>query len=278
MQAQRRALLPVIMTFEPHPAAVLAAAAPSLLMTLEHKVDLLLRIAPELRVIVQPFDKDFARIEAEQFVQRILLETLKARFVLVGSNFHFGRARRGTPELLGTLAADWHFEAEAFALSGDQAGIYSSSRVRAELAAGNLRAVTQVLGRPYALTGIVVAGDGRGRELQFPTANLEQIAEALPPTGVYACIVDEITEEHGGKRIGWGVMSLGPRPTVNRGATTEVHVLDFSGDLYGRRLRIHMIQRLRDIEKFADLPSLRAQIEKDVVAARALLGAMSSSP
>jgi riboflavin kinase/FMN adenylyltransferase len=272
-QCRVRALVPVVMTFDPHPAAVLATAAPPILTTTERKVDLLLRLAPELNVIVQPFDKEFAKIEAEDFVKRILLQTLGARFVLVGSNFHFGRARRGTPDLLRALADQWRFEAEAFELSGDQTGTFSSNRVRSELADGNMLNVAKVLGRPHAITGVVVSGDGRGKKLDFPTANLEQIAESLPPAGVYVCIVDEVTSKQGALRVGLGVMSLGARPTVNRDFSTEVHVLDFSGDLYKKRLRIHVVQRLRSIMKFPDVSRLRAQIVEDISVARNLLAA-----
>jgi len=217
-----------------------------------------------LKVIVQPFDIEFSKIEAETFVERILLQGLGARYVLVGKNFHFGRARRGTPELLRALSQRWGFEAEAYELSGDTDGVYSSSRARAELSAGNMESVTHILGRPHAFTGIVVTGDARGRELGFRTANLEGIQEGLPPEGIYACIVSEAAPGAPLRHLGIGAMSLGHRPTVNRGFAVEVHLLDFSEDLYQRRLRVHVLKRLRGIEKFDNLEQLRTQIDIDI--------------
>jgi riboflavin kinase/FMN adenylyltransferase len=267
-QAKVRSLAPVLMTFDPHPALVLTSKAPALLTTTERKIDLILEIAPELSVIVQPFDAGFSRIEAEDFVNRILLGSLNARYVLVGKNFHFGRARRGTPELLRNMSETGGFEAEAFELSGDLQGEYSSSRARAELAAGNMEGVTHILGRPHAITGFVVEGDARGRELGFRTANLEGIEEALPPEGIYACLVCDATRSVPPTMVGIGAMSLGPRPTVNRGFAVEVHVLDYQGDLYEKRLRVHILHRLRGIERFQTLEELAVQIALDVANTR----------
>ena len=256
------------MTFDPHPAAVLTSAAPVLLTSTERKIDLILLEAPQLKIIVQPFDTEFSRIEAEVFVERILLQSLKARYVLVGKNFHFGRGRRGTPELLRALSSQWAFSAEAFELSGDIDGTFSSSRARSELLAGNMEGVAHVLGRPHAITGLVVPGDGRGRVLGFPTANLAAIEEGLPPEGVYTCFVSEVARGHAPRRLGLGVMSLGMRPTVNSGFAVEVHLLDANEDLYGKRLRVHMVHRLRGIERFADVDALKTQIAVDIAQTR----------
>jgi riboflavin kinase/FMN adenylyltransferase len=131
--------------------------------------------------------------------------------------------------------------------------------------------VTHILGRPHAITGWVVPGDARGRELGFRTANLERIQEGLPPEGIYTCLVCEAAPGEPAKQLGMGVMSLGPRPTVNRGFAVEVHIIDYSGDLYSKRLRIHVLQRLRGIEKFGSLEMLKTQIELDVERARSLV-------
>jgi riboflavin kinase/FMN adenylyltransferase len=260
--------MPVAMTFAPHPATVLSAAAPILLTTTERKIELMLQVTPRLNIVVQPFDSEFSKIEAEAFVEQILLQSLNARYVLVGKNFHFGRGRRGTPELLRALSDQKGFIAEAFELSGDTSGTFSSSRARRELVVGNVEGVAHVLGRPHAITGIVVRGDGRGREFGFPTANLAEIEEGLPSEGVYTCIVCDATLAQPVRSLGLGVLSIGPRPTVNRGFATEVHVLDFSADLYAKRLRVHIIQRLREIERFASVNALLAQIQTDVEVAR----------
>lgn len=267
-QATARSLMPIAMTFAPHPATVLSAKAPILLTTTERKIELMLQVAPRLNIVVQPFDSEFSKIEAEVFVEQILLQSLNARYVLVGKNFHFGRARRGTPELLRALSDQKGFIAEAFELSGDNSGTFSSSRARSELIAGNVEGVAHVLGRPHAITGIVVPGDRRGRELGFPTANLAEIEEGLPSEGVYTCIVCDATLAQPVRSLGLGVMSIGPRPTVGSGFATEVHVLDFSADLYTKRLRVHIIHRLRNIERFDSIEVLRVQIETDVEVAR----------
>jgi riboflavin kinase/FMN adenylyltransferase len=256
------------MTFDPHPATVLSKVAPTLLTSTERKVELLLAMSPDLRIIVQPFDAAFSRIEAEAFVSEVLLKSLRARYVLVGKNFHFGRGRRGNHELLTRLSASLGFTAQAFELSGDVEGTFSSSRARSELLKGRLENVASVLGRPHAISGVVVTGDGLGRQLGFPTANLAQIVEGLPPPGVYAVMVDELTMAGQVARLGNGVMSIGPRPTVNLGEAVEVHLLDCNGDFYGKRLRVHLIQRLRDIEKFASIEALQTQIRADIEEAR----------
>jgi riboflavin kinase/FMN adenylyltransferase len=267
-KASEASLLPVAMTFHPHPAGVLSGRTLPLLTTTERKVELLLQCATNLHVIVQPFDHAFAQIEAEDFVERILLGSLRARFIVVGNNFHFGRARRGTPALLQDLAGKLGFAAQTFGLSGDAAGSFSSSRVRTDIAAGNLEQAAQILGRPHAISGVVVQGDQRGRSIGFPTANLAETSEVLPPVGVYGCVVDELVAGQPPRRLSTGVMNIGPRPTVNRGFSVEVHLLDFCADLYAKWLRVHIIEHLRGVERFADLPALRRQIAADISAAR----------
>jgi riboflavin kinase / FMN adenylyltransferase len=267
-EARSRSLMPVAMTFDPHPATVLGNVAMTLLTSTARKAELLGAMDPELRIIVQPFDAAFSRIEAEAFVSDVLLKSLRARYVLVGKNFHFGRGRRGNHELLKELSQKLNFTAQAFELSGDVDGSFSSSRARSELLRGRLDNVAAVLGRPHAITGYVIAGAGLGRQLGFPTANLSQIAEGLPSPGVYTCIVDDVTADGPAVRLAMGVMSIGPRPTVNLGDSVEVHLLDHSGDLYGRYLRVHLVQRLRGIEKFASVEALQTQIKVDIEVAR----------
>jgi riboflavin kinase/FMN adenylyltransferase len=270
-EARARSLLPVAMTFDPHPSTVLGKVAPTLLTSTPRKIELLRAMSPELRVIVQPFTDAFSHIEAEDFVTEVLLNQLRARHVMVGKNFHFGRGRRGNHELLTDLAMKLGFSAHAFELSGDYEGSFSSSRARAELLQGRLDHVTSVLGRPHAITGDVVRGNGLGRQFGFPTANLANIVEGLPPPGVYAAMVDEIAPDGQATSLGPSVMSIGPRPTVNLGETVEVHLLDFSGDLYGKQLRAHLVARQRGIEKFANVEELKVHIQADIDEARSLL-------
>lgn len=274
-EARARGLMPLVMTFDPHPAVVLTGASPTLLTTTERKVALLGEISSDLQILVQPFTASFSQIEAEDFVQEILITRLKARYIVVGKNFHFGRARRGNHELLRELAKRMPFVAQPFELSGDLQGTYSSSRARSELKHGRLGELAQVLGRPHAISGKVVTGQRLGRQLGFPTANLEEITEGLPPAGVYTCIVDEL--KPAADRLALGVMSIGPRPTVSLGYTVEIHLLDFSGDLYGKRLRVHLIEHLRGIEKFDSVQELKAHIAADVEQARRQLAAWQSA-
>ncbi len=265
------------MTFDPHPATVLARVAPTLLTSTPRKVELLTAMSPDLRVIVQPFDDAFSHIEAEAFVSNVLLGGLRARYVLVGKNFHFGRGRRGNHELLAGLAAQLGFTAEAFELSGDLEGTFSSSRARSELRKGMIESVASVLGRPHSIAGEVVKGESLGRKLGFPTANLANVIEGLPPPGVYAVLVDELVTDGWARRLGEGVMSLGSRPTVNLGNAIEVHVLDQNLDLYGRQLRVHLLSRLREIRRFDSIAELQAQIKADIEEARQHLGALAEA-
>jgi riboflavin kinase/FMN adenylyltransferase len=161
-------------------------------------------------------------------------------------------------------------------LVADETGPLSSSRARKAIAAADLREAERVLGRPHALTGEVVRGDGRGRSIGIPTANLDRVAELRPPNGVYACLVDRV--DRGAKVLGIGAVNIGVRPTVGAGASVEVHVLDFDGDLYGARLRLHLVEKLRDERRFGGIDELVAQIRRDLDAARQTLAHCKPDP
>ena len=271
--AEKEALTPVVLTFEPHPAEVLFGAKLWRLTALPRKVELLLGLHPSLRVVVEPFTIELSQMSPESFAERILLGGLQARRVVVGRNFRFGHGRAGDLARLTELGKGLGFVAEALELAGDGDGPYSSTRARDALNAGNMQAVRSILGRPHALTGQVVAGDRRGRSIGFPTANLDGVAEVKPKAGVYATLVDI---ERGGafERLGLGAMNIGVRPTVAAGASTEVHVLDFDGDLYGSTLRVHVIERLRDEQRFDGLAQLKRQLAVDVADARQRLASL----
>jgi len=275
--ARREGLVPVVLTFDPHPAEVLARAKPARLTSLSRKVELLLRQDPELRVVVEPFVPELALMSPEDFAAEMLARGLGARHVLVGENFRFGHQRRGDLALLSELGVRLGFRAAAQDLLGDAAGVYSSTRVREALGAGDLATATSILGRPHALSGRVIEGDRRGRTIGFPTANLGDVAEQLPKTGVYATAVDVETPA-GAERLGLGALNIGVRPTVNAGPSTEVHLLDFSGDLYGKTLRVHLMHHLRSEQRFDGLPALVRQIEVDVERVRRELDALRPAP
>lgn len=262
-------LAPLVLTFEPHPATVLGKAALPALTSLERKLDLLCRLSSELKVVVEPFTPELSQTEPADFAKRLLVDGLAARVVLVGENFRFGRARAGDFALLEQLGKKHGFSAHATALECDDLGPLSSTRVRAALERGELREVENLLGRPHALTGIVVAGQGRGRSIGVPTANLSRIVEALPPHGVYSVLVDR-KQGDSFHALAAGVANFGVRPTLGAGPSFEVHLFDISQDLYGNELRVHLLSRLREERKFSGLVELRAQIGLDVEAGRAL--------
>jgi riboflavin kinase / FMN adenylyltransferase len=284
--AATRGLEPVVLTFEPHPAAVIGRAAPPVLTPLSRKIELVKRAQPAVRVVVQPFDREFAAQSPDAFARDVLTRRLSARLVIVGKNFRFGRGRAGDFDVLAQLGEELGFETRSHALVGDQGGTFSSTRAREALAAGDLDAARTVLGRPHALSGTVVRGDQRGRTIGFPTANLGGHREALPPFGVYAVVVDRLDEDDptsGASRGAWlaaGVANIGVRPTVKQDAppSVEVNLFDLDADLYGARLRVHLLARLRGEQRFSGLDALRAQIAKDAAAARSITGALPRPP
>ena len=269
-EARALGLSLVVMTFHPHPAEVLGRGVQAVLTPLDRKVELLCALDPGLRVVVEPFTKDLAAMSPRAFAEELLVGALGAEVVVVGQNFRFGRERIGDLKLLAALGGELGFEARAEPLSQDGEGPISSSRIRAAIAAGDLARAEQWLGRPHALSGVVVRGDGRGRTIGVPTANLDGVIEAKPPHGVYACLVDRVDGESGeSARLATGVANIGNRPTVQAGFSVEAHLHDFDADLYGARLRLHLVERIRDERKFASLPELVTQIRLDIETARA---------
>jgi riboflavin kinase/FMN adenylyltransferase len=276
-----------VLTFEPHPAAVLGASAPPRLTRLSRKVELLARAGVDL-VVAQRFDAAFAALTPEQFVDRVLIAGLGARVVCVGHDFRFGARRAGDLETLRSLGAARGYEIEMQEVVADDRGPLSSTRARASLASGDLDDVRAVLGRPHMLQGVVVAGDKRGRTIGFPTANLGDVEEALPAHGVYAVVVDRgirASEVPGGgddfHAFARGVANVGMRPTIAGGGvhpSIEVHLFDLApgdSDLYGDVLRVHLVARLRAEKRFPGLDALRAQIANDAAAARAVTSAIA---
>lgn len=275
-EARDRGLRPLVLTFHPHPVEVLRRSQRALLTTIDHKIELIRRVDSTLRVVVEPFTLELAALPAAEFVERILVEQLGAGVVIVGQNFRFGADRIGDLRLLSELGDRFGFRARAERLVGDQAGVFSSSRVRSALTEGALDCAERMLGRPHALSGLVVHGDERGRTLGTPTANLDQVREVLPPRGVYASFVDQLDAGPDGLSRAGAVANLGVRPTFGSGSSSvEVHLLDFKGDLYGARLRVHLLERLRDELQFAGPEQLRQQIQQDVARAARVVQARS---
>lgn len=269
-EAQARGLELVVLTFDPHPSAVLGRGALPALTTLERKLELLGRLCPGLTVVVEPFTRELSQRSPEAFAEEVLARALGARVVVVGNNFRFGLARAGDLATLERLGATLGFEARAEALHGDAEGPYSSSRVRAALAQGDLATTERLLGRPHSLSSTIVPGAGRGRTIGVPTANLGAIPEALPTYGVYSVVADRIGAD-GPSVLGRGVANIGVRPTLGAGFSVETHLFDFDGNLYGERVRLHLCTRLRDERRFDGIDALRAQIVRDFAEARAVV-------
>jgi len=258
-----------VVCFEPQPKEYFAKGqAPARLMRLRDKA---VRIAgqgvDELRVL--RFDARLAALEAEAFIERVLAGALGARQVVIGEGFRFGNGRRGDVEILrrAGLAQGFGVDAVAPRLDGDRP--VSSTRVREELAAGRLDAARALLGRDYRISGRVVAGEKLGRTLGFPTANLRLHRRVSPVAGIFAVRVSGAgLDRHP------GVASVGTRPTVGgREWLLEVHAFDFDGSLYGERLDVDFIARLRDERRFADLEGMTRQMHDDAREARRLLDA-----
>jgi riboflavin kinase/FMN adenylyltransferase len=257
-----------VVTFEPTPREFFeGAAAPSRLTRLREKLAALERYGVD-RVVVLRFDRRMQGLGAAEFVDRLLVEGLGVRHMVVGHDFHFARRREGTIETLQTAGATHGFTVEEvgqFLLAGERV---SSSLVRDALNRGDLERATHLLGRPYRMTGRVRLGKKLGRELGYPTANLAMHRKVVPLWGIFAVRVSGAGfVDHP------AVVSLGTRPTVNgTDPLLEVHLFDFDGDLYGQYLDVDFVARLRDEQKFASLDALVAQMHRDAAAARAVLG------
>jgi riboflavin kinase/FMN adenylyltransferase len=265
-----------VLTFDPHPAGVVGGGAPQRLTTIERRAELVSALGVD-RMYVRRFDTAFAAWQPEHFARDLVVGALRASVVVVGENFRFGAKRAGDLTLLRALGAQLGFGVQVHAVASDARGRYSSTRAREAVVAGDLDEVRRVLGRPHALSGVVAHGDERGRTLGVPTANLVGIPELLPPKGVYAVTVDRYRDGHragdgGFVPLARGVTNIGVRPTVGSGGlSVETFLLDFEGDLYDARLRVHLVARLREERKFGSLDELKAQIARDVSAARAAL-------
>lgn len=258
-----------VLTFDPHPSRVLSPdRAPEGLTTLEQKAEILAGYGVE-RLAVLPFTAELARWPAEEFARRVLQGALGARLVAVGTNFRFGRDRRGDVAALEACGKDLGFRVHALEPVFHEGAPISSSRIREALGRGAVAAAREMLGRRFFLDGTVVRGVGRGRTLGVPTANLAVVNETVPGAGVYACWC-RVPLPDGEPRP--AVANVGHRPTFGGGArTVEAHLLDFEGDLYGRLARLEFGERLREERAFPGPEALKEQIRLDLAEARRLL-------
>jgi riboflavin kinase/FMN adenylyltransferase len=265
----------VVYTFDPHPRKVLRPdRAPRLLTTLEQKIELL-TLAGADAVVVEPFSRAFARVSADAFIREFIHERIQPVEVYVGYDFHFGRDREGSMQMLTETGPRLGFSVTIIPeVIVDERDV-NSTRIRQLVAEARVEEATTMLGRPYAVRGKVVEGDRRGRDLGFPTANLESENEILPGSGVYAGalrFLDDGDPASGVERP--AVINVGTRPTFEgpESVVAEAHLLGFDGNAYGRRVELCFQHRLRAERRFPGIEALKKQIGSDVVEARRRLG------
>jgi riboflavin kinase/FMN adenylyltransferase len=260
----------LVLTFDPHPGEVLRPGShPALLTTLRFKTELLAAIGVDA-LCVQPFTLEFSEVPADEFVAKILVETLQARVVVVGRNFTYGHRAQGTVETLARSGSQHGFDVDGVGLlrerdgASDGAPVLSSTHLRAQVAEGDVAGAAHGLGRLHRVEGVVVHGDARGRTIGFPTANLQVTPwAAIPADGVYAGYAVW------GHRRQPAAISIGTNPTfAGRERRVEAFLLDFDGDLYGEYMAFEFAGRLRPTLKFASVDELVAQMTLDVAATR----------
>jgi riboflavin kinase/FMN adenylyltransferase len=255
----------IALTFDPHPTAVVAPhLAPPLITSRARKLELLAEAGIDA-TIVEPFTPELAALPAPEFVDRILVGALGVRHLVVGWDFTYGKGRGGTTSTLEAHGARAGFGVDVIDKVLVEGELVSSTRVRGYLRGGDLAAARRLLGRDYDLDGVVVNGARRGRDLGFPTANIQTDIEPLCAPGIYA---------------GWAndhpaAISLGTNPTFvsGGGLVLEAHLLDWDGDLYGQRMRVRFVQKIRDEAKFDSVDALTARIRQDIDEIRSVLGA-----
>ncbi len=280
-----------VVTFDPHPQEFFTGQPRTLLTPLDEKVQQLRSLGVE-QLVLLPFDKELSVLTPEEFVEKILVQQLQCQQISIGEDFCFGEKRSGNAKDLQLIAAKYNIPVAIVPLqtyTGDsptqsscvsttptQDARISTSLIRQTLEQGDIENANLLLGRPYTLIGDVVQGQQLGRTIGFPTANLQLPKEKfLPRQGVYAVRVFTLTETPDvAPSEGLGVMNIGNRPTVNGTySSAEVHLLDWSGDLYGKKLAVQLVKFLRPEQKFASLEALKTQIQLDCVVAREVLGA-----
>jgi riboflavin kinase/FMN adenylyltransferase len=263
-RARAAGAVPTVITFDPHPRAVLhPESAPPLLQTFDQKVEAFGVLGVE-QVIVVRFTREFARVSAEEFLRDVVHERLQAREVYLGRGFAFGRNREGDIDLLRRVSRELGFAADEVPEVRLRGQRISSSRIRELLAAGRVNLARRMLGRPYGVEGRVVRGAERGRTLGFPTANLRPDNRVIPRGGVY------VTATLIGGAWRRSVTNVGVRPTFEREAepSVETFVMDWGGDLYGDVVRVRFLHRLRGERRFESVEELKRQIDRDIARAR----------
>ena len=259
----------VVLTFDPHPLRVLQPdKAPRLLTSTEHKLALMENLGVNACLLLT-FDKTFSLMPPEQFIDTVARQTNQLQKICVGTRFRFGHNRAGDVRLMEVLAPQYGFVVKEIKSVMLGTEMVSSTSLRQHVLNGQLDRATAMLGRPFSILGTVERGDHRGRKLGFPTANLNPRNEVLPPDGVYAVRVVVGAEQFG------GVVNIGMRPTFADAQprhVLEVHILNFTRDVYGHDIEVLFLSQLRDEQKFDSVEALKTQITADILAVRHLLG------
>lgn len=260
-RADARSGTSTLVSFDPHPRSVVHGEPVPLLSTVQERAALLEELEID-RFVIVPFSEKFARLTPEAYVEEILVKRIGLQEITVGYDHRFGRKRKGDVDLLRELGNRFGFDVDIIPPQEVDQHVVSSRGIRELLSEeGNVEEAANLLGRPYQLQGIVARGEGRGRKIGYPTANLavEDPRKLVPKRGVYATLV----EEPEGRILG-GMMNIGRRPTFDEmEVTVEVHLFDFEGDLYGKRLSVQFLQRLRDEQKFESPDALAMQLSED---------------
>jgi riboflavin kinase / FMN adenylyltransferase len=265
--AARHQALSAVVTFDRHPNVVVAPAhVPPLIYPLAKKLAVIASFGVEAAYVIR-FDKAFSEIPAEQFVRGLARDFKKIAGICVGDGFMFGARRSGNVDLLNKLGGELGFTVQALRDVELDGQSVSSTRIRDAVRAGDFALAGRMLGRPYALCGTVMHGEGLGRKLGFPTANLDVTGLVVPPTGVYAA------EAQAGTKRCRAAVNIGHRPTVHSADPqlhVEAHLLDFKGDIYGQTLELVFLKKLREEKKFPSPAALGAQIANDIEQVRKL--------
>jgi riboflavin kinase/FMN adenylyltransferase len=259
-QAQRLGGQSTVITFEPLPHEHFQGAqSPARLTPLCEKLSLLSAEGID-QVLCLPFNKKLAEMPAEEFIHKVLVDGLGIRLLVIGDDFRFGKGRSGDFAMLRNAGKKYGFEVVDTQTLSDDSGRISSSRIREALAKGDMNTAEALLGHAFTMSGRVIHGEKRGRQLGFPTANIGTNRPISPLRGVFTISA---------KGIGNGVANVGTRPTVNgKGFLIEAHFLDFTGDLYGQRLKIKWLNKIRDEQRFESLDALKKQIGLDIQSAK----------
>lgn len=277
--AEARGVPAVLMTFDPHPMEVVRPGShPAQLSTLNRRADLVAELGIDV-FCVMPFTQEFMKLTPEEYVERLLVDRLRVAEVVVGDNFTFGKKAAGTVDTMRALGERFGFAVDGVKLLGEHAVTFSSTYIRACVDTGDMAAASEALGRPHRLEGVVVHGDGRGRDLGFPTANIAPpMHAAIPADGVYAGWFTvlgpqgpAIGEVAPGERA-MAAISVGTNPTFSgRSRTVEAFVLDGEADLYGQQVAVDFVEHLRGMRKFDSIDALIEAMGEDVATARKIL-------